>query len=357
MRVLYTYDIFTKQAFGGISRYVLELARHLPAGVAPDIFAGLHINTYIHEGEAKGLRLPTLPCTGVVREKLSRLAQRTYTALATPDIFHRTYYGVPLQSWGRPVVLTVYDMIHERYPAFYRDGGKLSALKRGNCELADHIIAISHSTRRDLIEFFAIPPEKISVIHLAATEFTASPACRRSLSQNKPYILFVGQRSGYKNFESLLCAYASSARLKKSFDLVCFGGGPVSSTEKQRIESLGVGPLVRFVSGTDEHLRAYYEIARLLVYPSLYEGFGLPVLEAMQSGCPVMCSLSSSLPEVAGAAAVYIGDDLAAQLEQLAFDSSALAQLKHAGQAQATQFTWDRCAAETASIYRSVLKC
>lgn len=357
MRVLYTYDIFTKQAHGGISRYVLELARHLPAAVTPVIFAGFHINAYIHAGEAKGVRLPALRYTSGARDKLSNLAQRVYTAMAPPDIYHRTYYGSPFQHDGRPVVLTVYDMIHERYAEFYRDGGRLSAAKRRGCERADHIIAISHSTRRDLIEFFSIPPEKISVIHLAATELKANPVHRQSLSEGKPYLLFVGQRGGYKNFGALLSAYATSARLTQAFGLVCFGGGLASPVEQQQIDDFGLRKRVRFVNGADEDLRAYYEMARLLVYPSLYEGFGLPVLEAMQSGCPVMCSSSSSLPEVAGTAAAYISDDMTAQLEQLAFDDSALAQLKQSGREQAAQFSWGRCATETTSIYRSVLKC
>lgn len=357
MRVLYTYDIFTKQAYGGISRYVLELARHLPAGADPLVFAGLHINAYIHAGEAKGLRMPELRYWAPIRERVSKLAQRAYTTVAPPDIYHRSYYGAPFHRGRQPLVLTVYDMIHERFPDFYQDGGRLSAAKRRDCERADHIIAISNSTKRDLIEHFAIAPQKISVVHLASTELVANSVRQQSLAQGKPYLLFVGGRGGYKNFEGLLTAYATSPRLTQGFDLVCFGGGAAKPAEQQRVEALGLSQQVRFVSGPDEDLRAYYEGARLLVYPSLYEGFGLPVLEAMQAGCPVMCSPSSSLPEVAGPAAAYIDCAFAEQLEQLAFDDTALADLKAAGFTQARQFSWNRCAAETTSLYRALLPC
>jgi len=248
-------------------------------------------------------------------------------------------------------------MIHELYPDLYHDGGRLSTDKRRDCQNADHIIAISHSTKNDLIEQFSIPPQKISVVHLASTELVANSTLKGILGKGKPYLLFVGQRGGYKNFEALLIAYSSSSRLKRAFDLVCFGGGPASPAEQARVDELGLGGQVKFVAGADEDLRAYYETARMLVYPSLYEGFGLPVLEAMQSGCAVMCSATSSLPEVAGSAAVYISGDFAGQLERIAFDDSELDRFRHAGSLQAAQFSWDRCATETTSIYRSLLKC
>jgi glycosyltransferase involved in cell wall biosynthesis len=357
MQVLYTYDIFTKQAYGGISRYVLELARHLPSGVEPLIFAGLHINAYVHPGEAKGVRMPELRYWAPIRERVSRLAQRAYTAFAPPDLYHRTYYGAPFHRGRQPLVLTVYDMIHERFPDFYQDGGQLSAAKRRDCERADHIIAISESTKRDLVEHFSIAPHKVSVVHLASTELGANPDRRQALAQGKPYLLFVGARGGYKNFEALLTAYAASPRLQQAFDLVCFGGGAATPSEQQRIAFLEVGQHVRFVSGADDDLRAYYDGARLLIYPSLYEGFGLPVLEAMQAGCPVMCSPSSSLPEVAGSAAAYIGSDFAEQLDQLAFDDTTLAALRAAGRTQARRFSWARCAEETTALYRTMLAC
>lgn len=356
MRILYTHDIFTKQAYGGISRYVLELARHLPAEASPLVFAGLHINAYVRADEAKGLRMPELRYWTPVRECVSKLAQRAYTAVAPPDIYHRTYYGPSFHHGRQPLVLTVYDMIHERFPDFYRDGGRLSAVKRLDCERAHHIIAISDSTKRDLIEYFSISPQKISVVHLASTELATNATRRTALAQGRPYLLYVGARGGYKNFDALLSAYAASSRLTQTFDLVCFGGGPATEAEQQRIAAFGLNDRVRFVSGGDEDLRVYYDEARLLAYPSLYEGFGLPVLEAMQAGCPVMCSPSSSLPEVAGSAAVYITDSFAEQLGQLAFDDTALADLSAAGHLQARKFSWARCATETTAIYRTLLR-
>jgi glycosyltransferase involved in cell wall biosynthesis len=355
VRVLYTYDIFTKQAYGGISRYIMELVRHAPASVDPRVFAGMHINSYAVGHAVSGVRVRDVAHTGGIRDRVSRAAQSVYSCLSRPDVIHKTYYGPEEKGRKAPLILTVYDMIHERFPEQYRDSGALSALKLSNCKSADRIIAISESTRQDLIEYFGIPAAKIEVVYLAANGLDAH-ALSAPLEQNlRPYILFVGARGGYKNFDSLLAAFATSRRLRADTNLVCFGGGAPSAAERQRLNDLGVSDCVRFTGGDDKQLSLLYRNARLLVYPSLYEGFGLPVLEAMQQECPVMCYRSSSLPEVAGTAAEYIDPDFSEQLEALVFDDSRLEQLKAQGLLQSRKFSWDKCAEETAALYRSVL--
>ncbi|WP_028535910.1 glycosyltransferase family 4 protein [Paludibacterium yongneupense] len=355
MRVLYTYDIFTKQAYGGISRYIMELVKHAPSSIDPRVFAGLHINAYASGKAVSGLKLRDFPGAGGMRDRISRTSQAVYSRLTRPDLIHRTYYG-PESSGGRcPVVLTVYDMIHERFPEQYNDSGALTARKLANCKSADHIIAISESTKQDLIEYFGIPETKIEVIYLAATESEGRPSLPSASTVNgRPFILFVGARGGYKNFDSLLAAFSASERLRSEVDLVCFGGGAATSTEKQKVNDLGLSSSVHFAGGDDRQLNLFYKNARLLVYPSLYEGFGLPVLEAMQLGCPVMCHRISSLPEVAGAAAEYIGPDFTEQLAALVFDESKLAQLRGKGLIQSRTFSWIKCAEETAALYKSI---
>lgn len=354
MQVLYTHDIFTKQVFGGISRYVTELSRHLPQEIEPTIFAGLHINKYVHPQESIGLRMPSLRFCSPLRENISRVSQHLYTISNPPDIFHRSYYGAPFYHGKKPIVLTVYDMIHERYPGMYADDGRLSAAKYSDCVKADHIIAISESTKSDLIELFSIDPQKITRIYLASSELNANAELRRALTLSKPYILFVGQRGGYKNFNSLLIAYSRSLKARTDFDLICFGGGVPRSDEKKHIADLGLIENIRFSSGNDDDLRAHLEAARMLVYPSCYEGFGLPVLEAMQAACPVLCADNSSLPEVAGDAAAYIHENLADQLESLIYSNHDLEQMVLRGKLQAKKFSWSNCASETTDIYRAL---
>lgn len=355
MKVVYSHEIFTKQVYGGISRYFVELARNLPIRVRYKIFSGLHINAYLKSVNYIGIKVPNVIYTQKLRDVISRLAEQVYISATNPDIYHKTYYGVQLVKRCRRHVLTVYDMIHERYPDYYSDSASLSALKRNDCEQADHIIAISNSTRSDLINFFSIPPEKISVVYLAPSEFGSNKTTSLLLQKKKPFILFVGQRDGYKNFISLLKAYGTSTKTKSEFNLVCFGGGPVRLDESILLKSLNLEKKVKFVSGSDTELRAYYESARLLVYPSLYEGFGLPILEAMQSRCPVLCYAKGSIPEVAAKAASFITGDLSTVIEQLIFDDVALNRLKELGKIRASQFNWSRCSEETAKIYKSIL--
>lgn len=355
MRALYTYDIFTKQSYGGISRYISELTKHLPSDIDPIVFGGLHINRYLERKNSLGVRVPNIRYSGNVRDHVSQFAQNYALKFYKPSVIHKTYYGGGRAKSKSPMVVTIYDMIHERFPELYPDGGALSQAKRRDCAAADHIIAISESTKRDVIEYFDVPENKITVTYLAAGEplhSTEPPAT--AVPQQRPFLLFVGARGGYKNFTALLQAYSASPRLMNDFDLVCFGGGAWTADELLTQQSLGLSDRVHFHTGSDALLQGHYRNAHLLIYPSLYEGFGLPLLEAMQLGCPVMCYRTSSIPEVVGEACAYIDDDFAASLEKTVYATSRLNSLTELGQQRAKQFSWQKCALETAAIYRSV---
>ena len=152
--------------------------------------------------------------------------------------------------------------------------------------------------------------------------FISAPRCplettQCSLNKDAEYLLYVGYRNGYKNFKRFIKAFASSDLLKNRFALVAFGGGPFSNEEKESFSELEIGTQIRHLDGTDLHLAHCYAHATALIYPSLYEGFGLPILEAMTANCPVICSHHGSLTEVAGEAAAY-------------FDGSSIEDIKHA---------------------------
>jgi glycosyltransferase involved in cell wall biosynthesis len=176
---------------------------------------------------------------------------------------------------------------------------------------------------------------------------------------NEPYLLFVGLRSGYKNFEGFVEAFAVSKKLKDRFHVVCFGGGAFSTTEKDNFKELGVEKYVHQVSGNDKMLVNYYRNATAFVCPSLYEGFGIPILEAMGLSCPVVCASTSSIPEVAGDAAVYFDPNdissIQSVLENTLFNKDLLTDLKKRGLQREANFSWDICADETLSLYRSLL--
>src|SRR5262249_28133837 len=149
---------------------------------------------------------------------------------------------------------------------------------------ADHVICISENTRQDLVRLFGVDPARTSVVHLGYSLTAQADPLHTDNGEGRPTLLYVGSRTGYKNFTALLQAYASSPVLRE-FELIAFGGHPVLPDERKEIERLGIGDRVRFESGSDRELAARYRAASAFVFPSKYEGFGIPPLEAMSHGC------------------------------------------------------------------------
>jgi glycosyltransferase involved in cell wall biosynthesis len=254
-------------------------------------------------------------------------------------------------------------MVHELYPDMFADDNPTRFQKRCSVERADHVICISENTRRDLIEILKVSSEKISVVHLGvdalekAGKFPGGEEGRFP----KPFLLYVGHRAGYKNFTALLRAFASSPDLAKDFDLVAFGGGPLSPAEVELIAQLRLpADSVRQVGGDDSLLGAHYRAAAAFVYPSIYEGFGLPPLEAMAQGCPVISSNTSSMPEVIGDAAEFFDpldvESLAHSLHKVLSDQCYAGDLVQRGHRRLRQFSWERCARETLDVYKALLR-
>jgi glycosyltransferase involved in cell wall biosynthesis len=170
----------------------------------------------------------------------------------------------------------------------------------------------------------------------------------------------VGQRSGYKNFEKFIKAYSTSKSLSQTFNIICFGGGIFTTHELVLMGSLGIGQdTIMQISGGDQLLGYFYKNASAFVYPSLYEGFGIPLLEAMSQGCPVVCSSSSSIPEVVGNAGEFFDPmDISAitkSIKNVVFDEKRSTQLKLLASKQLVNFSWDKCAKETGEVYMRLL--
>lgn len=366
MKVVYDHQIFSMQSYGGISRYFRELANGMaeitPSDVQVSINCPFYINSYLPDAPSSfkvlGQHLPMF--RGAVR--LCRGANAVLSpilmGLLKPDIVHETYYShqasAPRDS---RTVITVYDMIHELFPQSFSAEDRTSEVKRQAVKRADHVICISEHTRQDLVRLFDVPIERTSVVHLGFS--LTSSGIELMDAPVRPYLLYVGMRGGYKNFETLLHAYASQPWLKENFDLVAFGGGGFTSYERAMIDQLGVVAHVHQQGGSDEVLAAYYKQAALFVYPSLYEGFGIPPLEAMSYGCPVVCSNTSSIPEVVGAAAKMFdpcsAESLSAVLLDVLQSSETYEDLRRLGLARVKEFSWHRCALETHAIYQRIL--
>lgn len=363
MKVVFDYQIFQDQRYGGISRYFVELARALNQSTTYEasMAAPLHVNEYLRASMLPGTHRywpARFRGAGRVRSAVNRLAAPGLVCLLGADIVHATYFNAAARRPGRPLVITVYDMIHEIFPGTDDFTAKL---KRMAVQAADHVICISAQTRNDLIRLLGVPEGKISVTHLAHSIPVAKPTVvTTDRDATKPYLLYVGFRHAYKNFREFLRAFAASARLKREFDVVCFGGGDYTTEERELAHTLGLRDnQLRHAVGDDRALAQAYAQAVAFVYPSLYEGFGIPLLEAMASGCPVVCSDCSSIPEVVGAAAALFNpsdrDSMVGALEAVCFDAVRRQQLRAAGLQRQAMFSWSRCAEKTAQIYAGLV--
>lgn len=370
MKIAFDHQIFTQQSYGGISRYFVRLMQGLIAlGHQADVIAPIHRNRYLKDlppERVHGVELDRFPPkTGrlmmIVNDQLSKLNTRGMRL----DVLHETYYGAqPLYPSAKGRVITVYDMIHEKYAANFSTNDPAIRHKRLAVDRADHVICISHSTKSDLCALFDVPEYKVSVVHLGFEKFKQqiySTKTQSNAHRKRPFLLYVGSRGGYKNFNSMLKAVASRPSLKDGFDVVAFGGGVFNASELGLIAALGFAPQeVLQVGGGDEVLGSLYAHAAAFVYPSLYEGFGLPPLEAMAHDCPVVSSNSSSMPEVVGNAGEYFDPlDIEAQSDaicRVVFDAQRRNQLIETGRQRLPLFSWDRCARETQVVYQQVLR-
>jgi glycosyltransferase involved in cell wall biosynthesis len=364
VKVAFDHQIFSFQRYGGVSRYFFELASRLPAhGVSEvSVVAPLYVNNYLAGDSARrfarGRYVPRtfggIPVVHIVNRFAAPLVWRG----ANPDIIHETYFATKPVGRARRRVVTVYDMIYELFAEEFPDARRVTAAKRAAVNRADHVICISENTRQDLVRLYGVDPARTSVVHLGHSLTVEASALKADSGEGRPTLLYVGHRTGYKNFEALLQAYASSPILRE-FELIAFGGHPLLPDERKEISRLGIADRVRFESGSDRDLAARYRAATAFIFPSKYEGFGIPPLEAMSHGCPVVCGNAGSIPEVVGDAGVYFDpnntEELRIALERVATTEALQADLRARGYARITAFSWDKCAAATAQIYREIV--
>jgi len=369
MKIAYDPQIFSGQIYGGVSRYVCELASRISKKPEIDVnvVAPMYVNAYLKNlppGLLHGFHSP-------FPSDFLRMYQRAGSMILgdimlrfmNPDIIHETYYlKYPLGPKHVARVLTIYDMIHEKFESQFQYGDATTKHKAAAAARADHVICISESTKRDAIEILGINPEKISVIYLGF-DLMAPVQHEASFLANdnqEPYILYVGTRGGYKNFQLMLEAYATSATLRTAFKLICFGGGVFTSEELALMKSykLNANQVIQ-LSGDDKLLANYYSNASAFVFPSQYEGFGIPPLEAMSYGCPVVCANTSSIPEVVGDAGQYFDPydvkSMQSAIEEVVESAVLTESMIEKGKQRLNHFSWDKCANETLAVYKKLL--
>lgn len=290
-----------------------------------------------------------------------------YKFLDGLDVFHSTTFCFPNDFKGK-VVSTIYDVSFRTHPEFHTTANIVHC-DRGTkqaVEMADVIIVISEHTKKDLIKYYNCPAEKIVITYLGYGDrfkFIDDEQKKKEVSDKygikKPFVFNVGSIEPRKNIVGLIKAYAGlESRHRNNFDLVISGGkGWKNSDIYKEVEKLKIGDNVKFIGYVDDDDLPYlYNSAEVFVYPSFYEGFGLPVLEAMACGCPVITSNTSSLPEVGGDAALYIDpnkiETISKALESILDSEEKKKQMIKEGFEQAKKFSWKKCAEETLVLYK-----
>ncbi len=285
-------------------------------------------------------------------------------------LVHEPHYVLPPAIRCRSVV-TIHDCIHLMFPQYlpsklayvYAKGSMWSATRK-----ADRVLTVSQASKRDILRFFDIPPEKVEVIYNAIDERFLGPAdtirmdlTRQRYQLDHPFVLYVGNIKPHKNIERLVAAFAIARRTGPDDLKLIIIGDELSKYPvlRQSVHRHKLDKHVRFLGfQPQETLAAFYRLARAFVFPSLYEGFGLPPLEAMACGTPVVTSNVSSLPEVAGDAALLVdprdSDAIAGGIVRAATDETLRAELIAKGLARARDFSWKQSVAKIHAIYMDV---
>lgn len=279
-----------------------------------------------------------------------------------PDLLHSMAYASPL-AWRGPTVLTVYDLSFMRFPEAFNTANRLylTALTRLSARRARRVITISEHSRRDIVNLLGIPAQRVDVTYPAAdSRFrplarTRVEAFRTTEGLPADFLFCVGTLEPRKNLVGMLEAYAALPRGRPPL-YVAGAAGWRYTPIFQAVQQMGLERDVHFLGYLPEDaLPLWYNAARVFVFPSLYEGFGLPALEALACGTPVIASSTSSLPEVVGNAAILVDPNdrasLTGEMQCLLDDPQKLGQLREAGPRQAARFTWANLADATVQSY------
>jgi len=382
MKILFDSQIFDLQRYGGISRYFSELFRsfNLNNNLEYSVPIRDNDNEYLKKinpfkeknfsnryfSKIKGKSLLYKIADIFDRNNNKNLTIRELKK-QNFDIFHPTYYSTYFLKYlkNKPLVLTVYDMIHEIYPEyFFLDHGKTIKQKKKLILRADKIIAISESTKKDIMRFYNVKDDKIKVIYLGNSLSLQIDIGQLSFKNVPPrYILFVGSRSVYKNFIYFIESISILLNNDKDLHVIVAGGysgkNLFSNEEIKIFTKLNVQEQILYYSADDKALAYLYNHAICFVFPTLYEGFGIPVLEAFACDCPVVISETSSLPEVGGDAAVYFnpkdGNNIMESVKRVIYDDNLRQEMIIKGKEQLKKFSWDKTSEETLKVYSSLI--
>jgi len=354
MNILFDNQIFTWQKFGGISRYFYELMKELsgytkcklPLIVSNNVYISQRHLSFFPNNDSKGLmRIMSLlnKCSFVCEVKKGNW-----------DIIHSTYYNPFFLKYTNhiPFVVTIHDMIQEK---FNFDKITVDNKKRYITQ-ADKIIAVSENTKKDIIEIYNMNPDKIDVIYQGHS--VDQEIVQKVGNLPKNYFLFVGQRSFYKNFNRFAKAMSGVIKKYPEYHIVCTGS-PFTPEEKKILLNYHIDKQTHQYFANEKELTYLYKNATAFVFPSEYEGFGIPILEAFACGCPVALSNTSCFPEIAKDAGTYFDplkvEDIECVLLHLIEDVKYREKCIMLGYQRVKDFSWKKTAQETLQTYHKAL--
>lgn len=357
MKVLFDHSLFCWQKYGGASKYFTELWAHMPQEEW-DTTLLFSNNAYL---EAKRL----FPFRHFFSRKAFWAQPRLMHELTKPyaiykllkndyDIFHESDtfdYCLPFLR-KKPMVMTFHDINFSTY----KKNVRIEKRQRHALERADRVITVSLNTKKDLMAYWNYPEEKIAVIYHGVDQPIAQIPSRL---YDFPYVLYVGTRNTHKNFERFVRAFGLLHTRYPELRMVCTRNS-FTAEEMQWLREAGVSSQAYWVAASESVMASLYYYAEMFVFPSYYEGFGMPILEAMQYGCPVVLAQASCFPEIAGDAGLYFDPfDIESQeeaMEKVLSDSELKSSLIQKGRCRAAEFSWQKCADEHRRLYRSMIE-
>ena len=379
--IFFDHQIFDLQKVGGASRVFSEVISRL----SPDFEGSLGVkssrNLYLTNEQG----VNAAPEAG--REaRISRLRQIAFRMVGAPvptrlvdslpaenrafgldlverlkpDLLVPTYYDPYLLNLKDrpPVVATVLDMITERYPEFYLGDRKHSTWKEAMVKGCERIVAISQSTKNNLIALWGVPDEKISVVPLASSLVEDTSIAVLEPPVTSPYLLFVGERGRYKNFYFMLESLRGFLRKNPEWQVLCVGAD-FQKDERKIFETIGLNERIHSLSGSDEQVRSAYTHASCVVIPSLAEGFGLPVIEALALGCRVAASRIPVFQEIAENQVAYFDPkdpvELAAVVERECLRGKESEEEIERRKNFARKYTWDATTRNFEKVFQQAL--
>jgi glycosyltransferase involved in cell wall biosynthesis len=358
LRIVFGPEIWESQSFGGISTYFAQLI----LGLASQSEIELRVMAYsITNVELKKLS-EEIEIEIIPRKNFAKYLKSNYTA-SRVMIYHQTYYDAKnmllARYLGYKSVVTVFDLIAELFPEKKKTFSKPRINnKRWSIRLSDKVITISHATAKDLLGIYGTPSTKIQTIHLSSSNLIQNENQRVELPET--FFLYVGKRLGYKNYSAVLHAIAKSARAGFKINLVTFGGGDWEQVTQKMISELQISDGVMHFRDDEVPLSKLYKEATALIYPSHYEGFGLPILEAMSLKCPVIASDIPSTREIGQHFVTYFKSDDHDDLSKILinFQSGLLPneETRAAAVSHAASFTWVQTARLTRNLYKTLSK-